>query len=201
MLAAKQLWLLAGGNGAGKTTFYKNYLAPQGIGFVNADNIARGMSPDKIAPDNPEVASYAAAKIAERLRINLVRKGSSFCFETVFSHPSKIDFIAEVKSLHYEIILVFIHLDNPELNKARVKMRVQQGGHNVPEDKIEQRIPRTLRHIKSALPLVDEAYLLDNSSFENPYRVVATLLRGAVTRHQTPLPEWAQTLLSEYRVD
>ena len=189
----KQLWLLAGGNGSGKSTFYRLYLAPRNIHFVNADNIARD-----IAPDNPEIISYNAARIAERLRNNLLKKGISFCFETVFSHPSKIDFIAEAKALHYEIILVFIHLNNTELNKARVKIRVQQGGHNVPEQKIEQRIPRTLDNIKKVLPLVDEAYLLDNASFQDPFRTIASLRNGQLNSHCNTLPDWAQSLLSEY---
>ena len=189
----KQLWLLAGGNGSGKSTFYKTYLKPRGIHFVNADNIARD-----IAPDAPEASSYDAARIAERLRVTLLKKGISFCFETVFSHPSKIDFVAEAKALGYEIILVFIHLDHSQLNKARVNARVQQGGHDVPDTKIEQRIPRTLNHIKSTLPLVDEAHFLDNSSYQNPYKIVAVLQQGRLTIECDPLPPWAEIMLSQY---
>jgi predicted ABC-type ATPase len=192
----KQLWLLAGGNGAGKSTFYKNYLEPRGIHFVNADNIARD-----IAPDSPEIVSYDASKIAKSLRANLLKEEVSFCFETVFSHPSKIDFVAEAKALGYEIILVFIHLDNSELNKARVQVRVEQGGHNVPQDKIEQRIPRTLNNIKATLPLVDEAHFLDNSSYVNPFQIVAVLRAGQLSIEQQPLPEWATTMLSEYLLE
>jgi len=83
--------------------------------IVNADNIARD-----IAPDAPEASSYDAARIAERLRVTLLKKGISFCFETVFSHPSKIDFVAEAKALGYEIILVFIHLDHSQVGFHRV---------------------------------------------------------------------------------
>ena len=101
-----QLWLLAGGNGAGKSTFYHQFLEPLGIPFVNADIIAK-----KIFPKSPEERSYDAAKIAEKLRANLLQEARSFCFETVFSHPSKIDFVGHAKALGYEIILVFIHLE------------------------------------------------------------------------------------------
>jgi hypothetical protein len=70
-----------------------------------------------------------------------LQEGRNFYFETVFSHPSKIDFVAHAKALGYQIILVFIHLEPTALNKARVKQRTEEGGHTVPEDKIENRIP------------------------------------------------------------
>lgn len=189
----KQLWLLAGGNGAGKSTFYRVALQPRGMALVNADNIARD-----IAPDSTEEASYAAAQLAEHLRHDLLDQGVSFCFETVFSHPSKIDFIARAKALGYEVILVFIHLDNTGLNKARVIQRVSEGGHKVPEDKIESRIPRTLAHIKTALPLADEVHLLDNSRADNPLQRIAMLKAGKPTTYTNPLPDWAAQLLQDY---
>ena len=86
----KQLWLLVGGNGAGKSTFYRTQLKPLGMPFVNADDIARD-----VFSQSPEVHSYEAAKIAENLRNSLLEQGKNFCFETVFSHPSKIDFVAK----------------------------------------------------------------------------------------------------------
>jgi predicted ABC-type ATPase len=189
----KQLWILAGGNGAGKTTFYQHYLQPHNIRLINADNIARD-----IDPQAPEAASYDAAEVAARWRSNWLQQGRSFCFETVFSHPSKIDFVAQAKTIGYTIVLVFIHLDNPELNKARVKTRIATGGHSVPEDKIEARIPRTLTHIETALPLVDEGFLIDNSSYHNPFQRIATLCDNALTIHREPLPTWAHTMLDRF---
>ncbi|MEN8180655.1 MAG: zeta toxin family protein, partial [Pseudomonadota bacterium] len=148
MMTERQLWILAGGNGAGKSTFYRRFLSPLGVPFVNADLIARNMD-----SQHPEAVSYAAAKLAGRLRCDLLRAGVSFCFETVFSHPSKIDFVAEAKVLGYEVVLVFIHLQMDELNQARVAQRVVEGGHNVPAEKIVSRIPPTLQHIRTVLPL------------------------------------------------
>lgn len=192
-MIAKQLWLLAGGNGAGKSTFYREFLAPRGLPFVNADLIAR-----KLAPDRPEDHAYQAAKLAERMRYDLLRRGLSFCFETVFSHPSKIDFLAEAKALGYETVLVFIHLENDELNQARVAQRVAEGGHSVPAEKLVRRIPRTLTHIRQALPLADMARIYDNSSAERPYQTIATLSQGDLIQYADPLPDWAMVLLSEY---
>ncbi len=185
-----QLWVLAGGNGAGKTTFYAQFLEPQGVVFVNADRIAH-----QLYSDNSVDLSYAAAKIAARIRDQLLRDKQSFCFETVFSHPSKIDFIAKAKAAGYEIVLVFIHLDHVALNKARVLQRISEGGHDVPKSKITSRIPRTLGHIKSALPLCDRVELIDNSSYVNPMQRVATLRNGHTTLHVDPLPDWAAKLI------
>lgn len=161
----KQLWLLAGGSGVGKSTFYKTRLEPLGLPFVNADVLAK-----QLYPDQPEQYSYEAAKIAESMRMQLLLEGRSFCFETVFSHPSKIDFTAQAKAMGYEIILVFIHLDLVSLNQARVAQRVSEGGHSVPEDKVSSRIPRTLQNVQQTLPLCDYCYLLDNSCLDNSFQ-------------------------------
>ncbi len=188
-----QLWLLVGGNGAGKSTFYERMLAPRGIRLVNADRIARAL-----APAAPEAASYEAARIAGRIRERLLAAQVSFCFETVFSHPSEIDFVAEARALGYEIILVFIHLDSPDLHAARVAQRVAAGGHGVPEAKTRSRLPRTVQYVEQVLPLVDEAHLVDNSSAENPFVRVAALGDGALRVEVEPLPDWAAAMLREY---
>lgn len=193
MTSTKQLWLLAGGNGTGKSTFYRTRLAPKGLPFVNADLLAQ-----QLFPHDPERHSYEAALVAAELRIRLLQEGRNFCFETVFSHPSKIDFIAQAKTMGYEIVLVFIHLDSVPLNLARVAQRVSEGGHNVPEEKVSSRIPRTLKHIRQALPLCDRAYILDNSSADNPFRQIAVLRHGQLTIKQPSLPEWAQAMLTDY---
>ncbi len=186
----KQLWLLAGGNGVGKSTFYKMQLEPLGLPFVNADSLAK-----QLYPEEPEQHSYEAAKIAEAMRMKLLQEGRTFCFETVFSHPSKIDFVAQAKAMGYEVILVFIHLENVSLNQARIAQRVSEGGHNVPENKVSSRITRTLQNIKQALPLCDRSYLLDNSRLDNPFEQVSIVCDGKLVSRIEPLPEWAKMLL------
>ncbi|MFV2055227.1 MAG: AAA family ATPase [Thiohalomonadales bacterium] len=122
MTIGRQLWLLAGGNGAGKSTFYEQFLAPQGMLFINADILAKHLD-----SEHTEAMSYKAAILAGKLRTQLLRADSSFCFETVFSRPSKIDFLAEAKSLNCETILVYIHLQTDTLNQARVSQHVLHG--------------------------------------------------------------------------
>jgi predicted ABC-type ATPase len=185
-----QLWLLVGGNGAGKSTFHRLALKRLGLPFVNADVLAR------IAyPRAPEANSYAAARLAAQQRDSLLLQGLSFCYETVYSHPSKIDVVAQARSLGYRIILVLIHLQQPELNLARVSQRVQERGHHVPDDKVIQRIPRTLEHLRRSIPLLDELRVFDNSSSESPFRPVFSLCDGLLEPHMDPLPDWAAGLL------
>lgn len=193
MSKSKQLWLLAGGNGAGKSTFYQQFLADTGLPFINADILAKHLD-----VEHPEAASYKAAKLAEKLRLNLLRTGVSFCFETVFSHPSKIDFLAKAKSNGYEIVLVYIHLITDQLNQARVAQRVAGGGHNVPSDKIIARIPRTMQYVRDALPLVDTVQFYDNSSHSQPFLSIAMLKNGELQMHQEKLPDWAEFILENY---
>lgn len=190
-MTRKQLWLLVGGNGSGKSTFYRNWLAPLGLPFVNADIIAK-----EIFPESPEQHSYEAALIAEEMRMSLLQEGRSFCFETVFSHPTKIDFVAKAKALGYEVIMVFIHLGQIQLNKARVSQRVVSGGHNVPEDKIESRVPRVIENVKTAIPLCNQTRILDNSSYQDPYKPVAVIKEGHINEIMDPMPEWALYLLN-----
>lgn len=194
-LVRPQLWVLAGGNGAGKSNYHERYISPRGLPFVNADLLAR-----KIAPDSPEVASYEAAQMAAVLRDSLLNQGFSFCYETVFSHPSKIDFIAKAVARQYRVVLVYAHLSTPDLNLARVAQRVAEGGHGVPEDKVLSRIPRTMQHISKALRLAERALLYDNSETSQPYQLVAEVREGKIlTVHHNPLPKWAEEILVEYR--
>jgi predicted ABC-type ATPase len=185
-----ELWLLIGGNGAGKTTFYQRFLARRKIPLVNADNIARSLWPDA-----PEKHSYEAALIAERERFRLIEERQSFCFETVFSHPSKVDFVGTAKAAGFRIRIFYFHLELASLNKARVASRVKSGGHSVPEAKIESRIPRTLANLRQCVGLADELHLVENSSLDKPYERLALWQSGQWTLYQDTLPQWAKDLI------
>ena len=183
--------VLAGPNGAGKSTFFELYLAHLPLPFVNADLIARTLNPDL-----PAELAYASAAAAEQVRAALVEQGVSFCMETVFSDEAgtKVDFLRNARAQGHSVILVFIGLENPDLCIGCVSQRVAEGGHDVPDEKLRARYPRTLVNLRSALEFVDYAYLLDNSSCEHPFRVVATYRAGRRVRCASPLPAWAETL-------
>lgn len=186
--------LLVGGNGAGKSTFYQTYLAPRQIPFLNADVLAREMW-----PDDPEVHSYEAMRLVERSRQLALAQRRSFCFETVFSHSSKLDFIREAKRAGYQVEVYAIHLVSPELNRLRIEQRVHEGGHSVPRDKIAPRIERSLLQLVQAIPIVDQALLIDNSRVDNPFRVQARFRNGALINSDATPEPWVKSVIEALR--
>lgn len=190
----KQLWILTGGNGSGKSTFFKIMLKPLGVSFVNADMLALTLG----EPTTDE-KSRQAQKMALALFHEKISKGDNFCFETVFSHPSKLELIREAQESGYEVTLAYIHLANDSLNQARVYQRVAEGGHNVPADKIKSRIPRTMENVHLALPMVRDAVLYDNSYSESnggAFQEIAHVHQGTVVSSIDPLPAWAAEMLA-----
>lgn len=190
---SNQLWMLTGGNGAGKSTFHWTRLLPLGLQMLSVDETAR-----RISPLNPNAAISDAQQWVDKERSLLLERSESFCYETVFSHPSRIDFVAEAKAQGYDITLIYIHLETSELNQARVKQRVSEGGHDVPPEKIISRIPRTMKHVATALALANSARILDNSSYEDPFKTIAVIVNGQITSHVHPLPGWAAAMLTSF---
>ncbi len=131
--------VVAGSNGAGKSTFYESHLKRTGLRFINADVIARELRTD----------AYSAAIQADEFRRELVARRESFIFETVFSDPyaSKIAFLEDAIALGYGVVLCFVGLSSHAISVERVTMRVSQGGHDVPTEKLQSRFPRTLKNL------------------------------------------------------
>lgn len=173
---------IAGSNGAGKTTFYHAHLAGSGLRFVNADDLAAEL----------EIEADEAARLAGELRKALVAGGESFVFETVFSDPvgDKVAFLREAASRGYTVVLCFIGLDSARTSDDRVAMRVMQGGHDVPKQKIVARFPRTLDNLRRAVGTLPHVLVFDNTDLASPYRKVAEYRDGkAIERAGTP-PRW-----------
>jgi predicted ABC-type ATPase len=116
--------------------------------------------------------------------------------ETVFSDPqgAKLEFLKECQSHGYTVVLVFIGLESAELSLGRVIERVERGGHDVPDEKIETRFPRTFDNLRQAVTFVDEALLFDNSSSDQPFRFVAPFKSGKRQRRRGFAPAWAAML-------
>ena len=195
MTRAPILLVIAGPNGAGKTTFHDHFISPLGMPFVNADRIAQSQSPTEKSSGK---FSYEAAKIADAARRLLLADGKSFCMETVFSDPAgdKLKFLRTARKAGYSVILLFIGLECPELSLARVIQRVAGGGHDVPDDKLRERFPRSLDNFRKALSFVDHAFLFDNSSSDTPFRPVAIWIAGKLRQSFQPVPAWSVPLLS-----
>jgi len=158
----KNLYIITGPNGAGKTTLSYTILPEifECEDFVNADEIARGLS-----PFNAEKAAIKAGRLMLERISELLEKGESFAFETTLSTRSYVNLINRAKDKGYEIILLFLALESVKLAVERVEIRVSEGGHNIPTDTIKRRYEVGLKNLfELYIPIVDKWMLVDNSS-------------------------------------
>ncbi len=133
--------------------------------------------------------SYIAADIAGFIRNQLMLKGKSFSFETVFSHSSKLEIIRSAKNYGYRVYFYFLTTDDPDINVNRVNIRVAQKGHPVPEEKIRKRYYKSLDLMYDAVKLSTRAYLFDNSG--TYYKMVAQIDYGKkVQTFVKTIPNW-----------
>lgn len=154
------LCIIAGPNGSGKTILTRQ-LARDGVDFgeyINPDDIAAGRkgSYDERVRD--------AQHEAERRRQECLSRRVDFSFETVMSHPSKLDVMRRARRQGYFVVLFFVATEDPRLNADRVAQRVALGGHDVPREKIFERYERTLALLPKAIRLSDRTLLFDNST-------------------------------------
>ncbi len=157
----KKILILAGPNGAGKTTFAREFLPNEANCpiFVNADLIAAGLS-----PFNPDAAAFRAGRLMLEEIAHHAAAGRSFAFETTLSGLSYARMIPRWRADGYTVKLIFLALNSPEEAIDRVKLRVRQGGHDVPLDVIRRRFLAGRRNFtKIYRPLVDYWRLVDNS--------------------------------------
>lgn len=160
--------LFGGPNGAGKTTIALRFLADLGNAeFVNADSIAKGLS-----PFHPESVSIEAGKLMLSRLHFLLHQGKDFGFESTLTTRGFSRVISAAKDRGYTFHLVFVYLESVELAIARVQCRVAAGGHNIPVDTIARRYRAGLENLRNLyLPLSDSFVLFDNSG--NSPRVMA----------------------------
>ena len=187
-MPAPLLIALAGPNGAGKSTFYEAQLKSLGLPFLNADVLAREIDLD----------AYAAADTVAAIRDQLIRRGESFVMETVFSDPvgEKVAVLARAADAGYDVTLINVGVAGPDLSARRVNSRVQVGGHDVPVDELAARYERSLANLERAIGRLPRVLIYDNSSFANPYRLLAEFESGSLIRIGAgPMPEWVQRIL------
>jgi predicted ABC-type ATPase len=186
------VWILAGPNGSGKTTFYRRFLSTAVPIFVNADDIAQQLSS---APPTAEVA-LEPQKLADQERLELLKRGSSFATETVFSHPSKLDFVRQAQAAGFYVRVLFFCTEDPVLNATRVIRRVQTGGHDVPLERIRPRYERAVQQAILVRSIADELWLFDNTANNRFPRNVARYLHGDLEWAAGNLPMWAKSIVS-----
>jgi predicted ABC-type ATPase len=155
--------------------------------FVNADVLFRALSLD----------AYTAAIMAAALRHELVTRRESFVFETVFSDPvgEKLAFLKDAVSVGYRVVLCFVGVFGPDLSAVRVAMRVSQGGHDVPSEKLIARSPRTRANLRTALRELSEVRVYDHDDLRTPFRPVSVFENGQVVNLNPSIPSWLKPLL------
>lgn len=168
----KRITMIAGPNGAGKTTMAFAVISDRKEiyeEFLNADEIARGLS-----PLHPEGVNFEAGKLMIKRFHSCLDESKNFIFETTASGLSYATHLKKAKAKGYEINLLFLWLSGPEQAVKRVALRVRQGGHNIPEDAIIRRYYRGLNNLVNFyFPISDTAVILDNSFPEFNAKVIA----------------------------
>ena len=152
---------MAGPNGSGKTTFAKEFLPDYAkcVRFVNADLIARGLSPFA-----PQIVAMKAGRLVLEQLHELAIKNLDFAFETTLAGKTYVNYLKEVKRRGYRIHLFFLWIPSEKLALQRIKDRVAEGGHDVPAEDVRRRFARSTRNfLQLYRPLLDSWMLFDNS--------------------------------------
>lgn len=189
------LIILAGPNGSGKTTFSAQLAAhPWGKScrMLNADNVAEQLG------DWNDAACVAQAQMMVRAQLKeALAESADIMYETVFSHPSKLDIIRQAREKGYFVRLFFICTESPRINIDRVADRFAKGGHIVPGDKVNARYTRALMYGAEALQLVQRGYVYDNSKAAmratDSFNLLFRTIDGEQVKLYSSPVEWAQT--------
>ena len=161
---AKNLYIICGCNGAGKTTASYTVL-PEILNckeFVNADEIARGLS-----PFNPSSVAIEAGKLMLQRIEEMLQRDETFSIETTLATRSYVNLVKRAQKKGYRVCLLYFWLNSPELAMKRVAERVSKGGHDIPKDTIKRRYAAGINNLfKLFLPIVDYWAIFDNSGID-----------------------------------
>ena len=164
----KTLYIVAGANGSGKTTFAMTYARLKNLHFINADEIAKQYDPR----DLEKFKIKAGREFFNQLQDNLDNNKGSFIIETTMSGKYLIKVIANAKQKMFEVVLIYLFLDDATENILRVKNRVLNGGHDIPIEDIKRRYIRSRKLFLSLYKDLVDKYLLFFNGDDN-YELVA----------------------------
>ena len=184
------LYIIAGPNGAGKTTASFNLL-PDVLhcpNFVNADEIARGLSPFA-----PEEVSFQAGRIMLQRIDELLPQKFDYAIETTLETRSYVQLVRRAQALGYKVHLLFFFLENEEQAIQRVAQRVSNGGHNIPEDDIRRRFKRGIFNLINLYTPVCDSVLVYNN-VKTPARLVARKKNRSEDIEQIEPEMWNQLI-------
>lgn len=173
----KDVYIIAGTNGSGKTTFAEKFLPDYANcpHFVNADLIAHGLS-----PFSPGLAAMKAGRLVLEQIQELANKNCNFAFETTLAGKSYISLIKKLKKANYSVHLFFLWVTATELALARIKERVADGGHNVPASDVHRRFRRGIYNLFKSYRQLLDSWILFNNSKTTP-AIIAEEKEGKLT--------------------
>lgn len=176
---------------------FKRFMLGKGLSWIakaaeEGSKVSLSMSKGVLkVGSNP--SPYDAALAADFIRHELLDMGSTFTFETVLSHISKVDFLKEAKDSGYKNYLYFICTTDPGINIQRIAQRVELGGHDVPRDKVIKRYKESLEILSSIIPLCHRVFLFDNSSDVRTVSPVAEIDdKGGLAIPNVEIPWWVK---------
>jgi predicted ABC-type ATPase len=178
------LTVIAGANGSGKSTLTK--LSGVNVLLIDPDAIAR-----EIDSVNPSAAAISAGRQALILCQQYAESERSFMVETTLAGKSYLNLMSEMKSRGWSVVLMYIGINNPNLNVKRVSDRVELGGHDVPRDDIIRRYERSLANLSKAAKIADRLDLYDNSTNAG-YQLIATIEGDRSIVYVQELPGWIE---------
>lgn len=186
------LYFFAGPNGSGKSTLFP-MLQEKGtpVPFINADVIGKMLAG---APSTDVLAQ----KVADLMREHFMESAVTFATETVFSDPvrAKLDYLRRAAANGYRVVLLATWIPSANASILRVRNRVQNGGHAVPEEKLRRRFAATMKNLREAFGFVETVLVFDNSGpMEDGPQLVATLSKGQVTWKDDDIPRGISDLL------
>ena len=196
--------VLAGVNGAGKSSVAGGFLLKEGDTFFNPDTVAQQIR--NLHPDIPlAMANAHAWQIGKALLEQAIAAGRDYRFETTLGGRSIAQLLEKAARAGHRLHIWFCGLASPDLHIRRVRSRVSHGGHDIPEEKIRERWNRSRENLIRLLPLIDHLRVIDNSAESDPaegHRPRPVLLlemqRGKITAPAdlSGAPEWAQPIIA-----
>ncbi len=181
------LWLLAGSNGAGKSTYAPSL--PVDV-IINPDDIAR-----EFEPDAPEKAALTAGREAMRRIRGLIAQRRSFAVETTLSGRLHVQIASDAKAAGWNIGLVYVGLANAEIAIGRIRQRTMSGGHDVPAEDVRRRFERSLSNLSAVYQFADLVLIFDNSSVRRKMKKILEAHRGEILFKAERLPAWVRRSL------
>ena len=190
----KNFYLFAGVNGVGKTTLFNAINGDMKKSVrINSDEIVR-----EIGKWNSEIDQVKAAKIAIGLRNECMEKGNSFNEETTLTGKTILKLIDKAREKNYKLHLFYVGVGSPDISKERIKKRVADGGHHIPDEVVDKRYKESLKNFEKILKKFDNIVVYDNSV---RFRTLLQIIDKKVIKIADDLPEWMEnTINNNYKV-